>query len=240
MKKFTAMAFAGMMALSLMGCSSAAGNETAATTAAEAGTETTISATEAKPETIIIQGLNEKREQTDVVVPYDPQRIAVLDMPALDILDSLDLGDRIVGSAKVSIEYLTQYNPEDSDGAIANLGSVKTADFEQIAICEPDIIFIGGRLSESYDELSEIAPVVQLGVDYEKGILQSTEKNAKKIASIFGLEEEIDGKLDGYQTRMDALREVLNEKTVLLSMYNNNAMSIMDTNSQLNLVVKVM
>lgn len=238
MKKFTAMAFAGMMALSLMGCSSAAGNETAATTAAEAGAETTISATEAKPETIIIQGLNEKREQTDVVVPYDPQRIAVLDMPALDILDSLDLGDRIVGSAKVSIEYLTQYNPEDSDGAIANLGSVKTADFEQIAICEPDIIFIGGRLSESYDELSEIAPVVQLGVDYGKGILQSTEENAKKIASIFGLEEEIDGMLDGYQTRMDALREVLNEKTVLLSMYNNNAMSIMDTNSQLNLIVK--
>ena len=28
--------------------------------------------------------------------------------------------------------------------------------------CEPDIIFIGGRLSGSYDTLSEIAPVVYL------------------------------------------------------------------------------
>lgn len=247
MKKFTAMAFAGMMALSLVGCSGAAGNGTTAAAATEAAAESVVTTTEnvgttmeteAKPETITIQAWNGSREAAEVEVPYDPQRIAVLDMPALDIIDSLELGERIVGSAKVSIEYLTQYNPDDSDGMIANLGSVKTADFEQVAICEPDIIFIGGRLSESYDALSEIAPVVYLGVDYEKGIVQSTEDNAKTIASIFGLEEEIDGKMAGYQERMDALREVLSGKNVLLNMYNNNAMSIMDTNSQLNIIAK--
>ena len=196
-----------------------------------------VSAEEA-PSTVTIQSLNANKELADLEVPYDPERIAILDMPSLDIIDSLGLGDRIVGSAKVTIEYLTDYNPDDSEGKIANLGSVKTADLEQVAACEPEIIFIGGRLSKEYENLSEIAPVVYLGVDYEKGVVQSTSDNAKTIASIFGLESEIDAKMEGYQARIDALAEVLTGKNVLLSMYNNNALSIMDTESQLNIIAK--
>ena len=247
MKKLTAMMMAGMMALSLAGCGSAAENTAAATQAAEtemtteaaaAGSGAETAAEAEKPDTIVIRGLDGNRESVDVEVPYDPERIAILDMPALDIIDALELGDRVAGSAKVTIEYLTQYNPEDSQGEIANLGSVKTADLEQVAICEPDIIFIGGRLSESYDALSEIAPVVQLAVDYEKGVVESTADNAEIIASIFGKEAEVDAMMDGYQDRIDALKPAVEGKNILLSMYNNNAMSIMDTNSQLNILAK--
>ena len=227
MKKLLTFILAAMLMLSLVAC----GNS---------GSEGEISnknETE-KPSTITIQSLNGNREVVELEVPYDPQRIAILDMPALDVIDSLGLGKRIVGSAKVTIEYLTRYNPDDSEGKISNLGSVKTADFEQVAACEPDIIFIGGRLSAEYDNLSEIAPVVYLAVDYEKGIVQSTEDNAKTIASIFGLESEIDAKMEGFQERIDALKKVISDKNVLLSMYNNNAMSIMDTESQLNIIAK--
>ncbi len=218
MKKFIALIMAAMMLLGLTACGSE-GKEEA-------------------PETITIQSLNANKELADLEVPYDPQRIAILDMPALDIIDSLGLGDRVVGSAKVTIEYLTDYNPDDSNGKILNLGSVKTADLEQVAACEPDIIFIGGRLSASYEALSEIAPVVYLAVDYEKGVVQSTADNAKVIASIFGKEAEIDAKMTGFQKRIDELKTVLNGKNILLSMYNNNAMSIMDTESQLNIMAK--
>ena len=44
-------------------------------------------AEEAAPETITISTLNANRESMELAVPYDPQRIAVLDMAALDILD---------------------------------------------------------------------------------------------------------------------------------------------------------
>ncbi len=81
-------------------------------------------------------------------MPYDPQRIAILDMAALDILDRLGLGDRVVGSATTSLEYLQAYVPSDT---IANLGTIKEADLEAVMACEPDVIFIGGRLSASYD-----------------------------------------------------------------------------------------
>ena len=219
MKKLTAIILGLTMALSLTAC----GTETTAPQAS--GTET-----------VTIQALNANKEMTDMEVPFDPQRIAVLDMPALDMIDALGLGERIVGSAQVTIEYLTDYNPDDTDGAIMNLGTVKTADLEKVAACEPDIIFIGGRLSSVYADLEAIAPVVYLAVDYEKGIVESTRQNARTIASIFGREAEADAMFTGFQPRIDALNAVLKGRDILLAMYNNNAMSIMDTRSQLNLL----
>ncbi|MBQ6867954.1 MAG: ABC transporter substrate-binding protein [Clostridia bacterium] len=236
MKKLLAFTLTMAMALSLFAGCAAEEETTTAAPATEATTAATEAPTEAKPEKITVQSLNANKEMADLEVPFDPQRIAILDMAALDIIDSLGLGDRIVGSAKVTIEYLTQYNPDDSDGKIANLGSVKTADMEQVAACEPEIIFIGGRLSKEYDNLSAIAPVVYLSVDYEKGVVTSTADNAKTIASIFGLEEEIEAKMEGFQTRIDALNGIISGKDILLAMYNNNAMSLMDTESQLNIL----
>jgi iron complex transport system substrate-binding protein len=157
-------------------------------------------------------------------------------MPALDIVDALGLGDRIVGSAAVSIEYLTDYNPDDSNGMIMNLGTVKTADLEKVAACEPDIIFIGGRLSSVYADLEAIAPVVYLAVDYEKGVVESTKSNAQTIAAIFGKEAEVDAMFADFQPRIDALNIVLNGKNVLLGMYNSNALGLMGTASQLNMI----
>ena len=241
MKKMISMLLVLVMALSLVACGTTGNTETTEAhdhdhDHTHASDTVTVVPEETKPETITIQALNGNKEMADIEVPYDPQRIAILDMPALDIVDALGLGDRIVGSAKVTIEYLTQYNPDDSNGAILNLGSVKTADLEQVAICEPDIIFIGGRLSSMYAELEAIAPVVYLAVDYEKGVVESTKYNAQTIASIFGKEAEVDAMFDGFQPRIDALNTVLNGKNILLAMYNNNAMSIMDTQSQLNIL----
>lgn len=224
MKKILTLMMAFAMVFCMAACGSAALNNNASN--------------ETKPETVTIQALNANREITDIEVPYDPQRIAILDMPALDIMDALGLGDRIVGSAKVTIEYLTDYNPDDSDGAIMNLGTIKTADLEKVAACEPDIIFMGGRLSSVYADLEAIAPVVYLSVDYEKGIVESTKSNALTIASIFGKEAEVDGMFADFQPRIDALNTVLSGKDVLLGMYNSNALGLMDTESQLNIIAK--
>ena len=71
--------------------------------------------------------------------------------------------------------------------------------------CEPDVIFIGGRLSKSYDALSEIAPVIYLGMDAEAGVVEGTKQNARILASLFGLEEQIEAKLAGFDERIAKL-----------------------------------
>lgn len=227
MKKIFALMMALAVAVSMAACGSTA-----------AADPSDNSLADARPETITIQALNANQEMTAVEVPYDPQRIAILDMPALDIVDALGLGDRVVGSAKVTIEYLTAYNPDSSKGTIMNLGTVKTADLEKVAACEPDIIFIGGRLSAAYADLEAIAPVVYLAVDYEKGIVESTRYNAQTIASIFGMEAKVDGMFEDFQPRIEELKKVLHGKNVLLGMYNANALGLMGTASQLNLIAR--
>lgn len=220
MKKILTLVMAFAVACCMAACGNPASNDEPA-----AGTET-----------ITIQALNANKETVDVEVPYDPKRIAILDMPALDIVDALGLGDRVVGSAAVSIEYLTDYNPDGSKGTITNLGTVKTADLEKVAACEPDIIFIGGRLSAVYGDLEAIAPVVYLAVDYEKGVVESTRHNAQTIASIFGKEAEVDAMFADFQPRIDGLNAVLDGRNVLLGMYNSNALGLMGTASQLNMI----
>lgn len=244
MKKILALILAMAMVLSLAACGS--GNtdtptETEASTQAAtqpAETAEPEATEEAKPESVTIQAYNASSELVDVEVPYDPQRIAILDMAALDIIDCLGLGDRVVGSASISIDYLKKYNPDDSNGKIVNLGNVKTADLEKVAACEPDVIFIGGRLSKIYADLEAIAPVVFLAVDYDKGVVESTRDNAKTIASMFGKEAEVDALFNGFQPRIDALNAVISGHDVLLGMYNNNALGLMDTNSQLNIIAR--
>ena len=226
MKKFLINMMAMAMAVSMVACGKTKTNETA------------FAGNDSETKTVTIQAFNANQERIDVEVPYDPQRIAILDMPALDIVDALGLGNRVVGSAKVTIDYLADYNPEDSKGAIENLGTIKTADLEKVAASEPDIIFIGGRLASVYADLETIAPVVYLGVDYEKGVVESTKENAMTIASIFGKEAEVDVMFDKFQPRIDALHEILNDKKVLLGMYNSNALGLMDTQSQLNIIAK--
>lgn len=89
----------------------------------------------------------------------------ILEMASLDILNALGVGDRVVGTASTRLEYLQDYINDE----IANLGTIKEAALEAVMACEPDVIFISGRLSSSYDALSEIAPVVFLATDTELG-----------------------------------------------------------------------
>ena len=144
MKKMISILLAAMLIFSLTACESDGGSDNMGGTADDQ-----------KPEKVTVTCLNGSSETVEIEVPYDPQRIAVVDFASLDILDNLGLGDRIVGTSNVTLDYLSSYN--DKEG-VANLGTIKTADMEAIMLCDPDIIFMAGRLSDSYDALSEIAP----------------------------------------------------------------------------------
>lgn len=188
---------------------------------------------ESTSETITIQALNGSGETADIEVPYDPQRIAILDMACLDILDNLGLGERVVGSASTSIDYLQDYVTNEN---IANLGTIKEADLEAVAAAEPDIIFIGGRLSASYDDLAAIAPVVYIATDTEKGLVQSVNDNATTIASIFGLESEVEEKMSGFNDRIAALQEVANGHTALVTMYTSSSVNVLGNDGRCSII----
>ena len=188
---------------------------------------------EAAPETVTITSLNAEREPVELEVPYDPQRIAILDMPSLDILDRLGLGDRVVGSATTTLEYLQAYVPGDT---IANLGTIKEADLEAVMACEPDVIFIGGRLSASYDALSEIAPVVFLSTDTEIGVVESVRNNAATIASMFGLEAQVDELMAGFDARIEALAAFAEGKNAIVGLCTSGSFNILGSDGRCSII----
>ena len=193
----------------------------------------TAALAEAAPETVTITSLNAEREPVELEVPYDPQRIAILDMPSLDILDRLGLGDRVVGSAATTLEYLQAYVPGDT---IANLGTIKEADLEAVMACEPDVIFIGGRLSASYDALSEIAPVVFLSTDTEIGVVESVRNNATTIASMFGLEAQVDELMAGFDARIEALAAFAEGKNAIVGLCTSGSFNILGSDGRCSII----
>ena len=223
MKKLTTLVLALAMVFGLAAC----GNKNSGTTSKEDTNKTE------KPKTVTIKSFNANNEETDLEVPYDAQRIAVMDMASLDILDSLGLGDRVVGSSSTSLDYLQEYVTNDE---IVDLGTIKEADMEAVMSCEPDVIFIGGRLAQSYDALSEIAPVVYLSTDTEIGLVKSVEKNAKKIASMFGLEDDVKDLMNGYDARIEKLKAFAEGKTAIIGMCTSGGFNVLGNDGRCALI----
>ena len=189
-------------------------------------------AQESAPETVVIQALDGNRESIELTVPYDPQRIAILDMASLDILMALGLEDRVVGSASSSLEYVQSVVTAEG---VANLGTIKTADMEAVMACEPDIIFIGGRLSGSYDTLSEIAPVVYLPTT-DEGTLAQTRLNAATIASIFGKEAEVAALFEGFDARIETLKSFADGKTAIVGLVTSGGFNVLGNDGRCSII----
>ena len=191
---------------------------------------------EETPKTITITCLNGAKETIELEVPFDPQRIAILDLASLDILDSLGVGDRVVGMASTSIDYLSAYS-ENTD--LVPLGTIKEADLEAVMECEPDVIFIGGRLSSMYDDLSQIAPVVFLQTDTAadgKGVIESVRDNATTIASMFGLEDDIASKMETFDQRIAALQEFAAGKTAVVGMCTSGSFNVLGNDGRCSII----
>ena len=239
MKRIIALLLATMVVVGLMGCSKSEKPATVENAVAENTTveEVTVQETQveetAVPDTITITCLNGNKEEVQLEVAYDPQRIAILDLAALDIIDNLGMGDRVVGTANTSIDYLASY-AENSE--IVNLGTIKEADLEAVMACEPDVIFIGGRLSASYDALSEIAPVIFLATDTEIGLVESVTKNATTIASIFGLEDHVAAKTAEFADRIAALQAVAEGKTALVGMTTSGSFNLLGNDGRCSII----
>ncbi|GAA6426391.1 siderophore ABC transporter substrate-binding protein [Dielma fastidiosa] len=184
--------------------------------------------------TINVTTLNGNQESVELEVPYDPQRIAILDMAVLDMLDNWGLGNRVVGMPKSSkIDYLLAYN-DNAD--IADLGTLKEVDMEALMASEPDIIFIGGRLSAQYDALSKIAPVVYTAVDNSKGLIQSIKDNTQMIASIFGKEALAVEQTEAFDARIDVLKKAAAGKSAIIGMVTSSNFNTLGNGSRCSLI----
>lgn len=151
------------------------------------------------------QVIDVKHELDDqaVQVPANPEKVVVFDLGALDTMDELGLGDKIVGLPQATVPtYLEQYKSADYE----NLGSLKEPDFEKVHASKPDLIIISTRQAELYDQFKEIAPTIYLAID-DKDYLNSFETNVETIGKIFNKEEEVKTALKEIEEKVASVQE---------------------------------
>ncbi|MFP7492245.1 siderophore ABC transporter substrate-binding protein [Terribacillus saccharophilus] len=154
-------------------------------------------------------------------VTKNPEKIVTFDMGALDTLDKLG-----VDVAGVPQENLPDYLSKYSSGDYENVGGLKEPDLEKIAGMQPDVIFISGRQSDYYEQLSELAPTIFVGVD-TTDYMNSFKKNTETIAKVVGKEKEAEtalGEIDDAIADLKTKAEGMDGKA-LITLVNDGSVS---------------
>jgi iron complex transport system substrate-binding protein len=140
-------------------------------------------------------------EETTVEVPKNPERIVAFDMASLDTIGAL--GGEVAGAPLDSVpDYLEQYLADDA----FNAGTLFEADLVEIESQQPDLIVIGGRSSALYEDLSEIAPTVDLSL--RGSYTENLERNATFLGEVLGAEDEAAAAIDEVEAGIEEARAV--------------------------------
>lgn len=167
-------------------------------------------------------------------VPKNPKNVVVLDFGALDAMDALGLDVVGVPLSGTVPEYLSKYKDEN---AYTNVGSVKEVDLEAIHALNPEMIIIGGRLADYYEELSEIAPTVLLSVD-NSDYMNTFTQSMNYLGEIFDKQEEVNSKLEALESQMIDIKEKAANKNTnaLIALANGDSFSVYGKGSRFGII----
>jgi len=104
-----------------------------------------------------IEGRDGNTTFEEVKLDKIPEKVVVFDNGFLDTLDALG-----VNPTAVVQDSLPSYLSKFKDSTYVNAGTLFEPAYEKLSEINPDIIFISGRASAAYAELSKIAPTVYI------------------------------------------------------------------------------
>lgn len=172
-------------------------------------------------------------ELGETEVTKNPEKVVVFDYGTLDTLNKLGIEVKGVPQGSSIPTYLEKYAGEDYQ----NVGSLKEPDFEKLAQIDPDLIVISGRQSALYDQLSELAPTVYLGVDTTR-YMESFKENLATIGNIFDKQDEINQELQNIEQSITDLEETATAsgKNALIILANDDKISAYGPNSRFGMI----
>jgi len=228
MKKLTLTIFMGLFILFLAAC----GSENEDTDTGNNDTEGTEEAAETT-ETEEAGTVTVEHELDTTEVPKNPEKVIVFDFGIVDSLDKL--GVDIAGIAKAGTvpSYLEKYAGDE----YADIGSLKEPDFEKIAEIDPDLIIISGRQAALYDQLTELAPTIHLGVDNEN-YMDSFKSNMEVLGQVFDKEDEIETEISAIEESIAGLKEKseATDDKALIILANDDKISAYGSNSRFGII----
>lgn len=168
----------------------------------------------------------------EITVPYQPKKVVVFDNSALDTINTLGLGDVVVGAPTSNLpSFLSDFK------SIESAGGIKEPDLEKINQMQPDLIIISGRQRDFLPDLEKIAPTIFFEVD-STDTWTSIQHNALAIGQIFGKEAEAQTALDELATQISATKEKAeaSDERALVVLMNEGELSAYGNGSRFSIV----
>ncbi len=173
-----------------------------------------------------------------VTVVKNPQRVVALDYSALENLDYL--GIKPVAVPKNNLpSHLSKYKNDES---IVDVGSINEVNLERVYEVQPDLIIMGGRLAESYDQLSAIAPVIYPTVMDVNDFIIAFESNLDDLALLFDKQDEVDKVKSELRDKIENAKEVIaqSDEKALILLHNRGRFSAYGSGSRFGIIHDVL
>lgn len=157
--------------------------------------------------------------QGEVSVPQAPERIAVLDLGAIDTLKALGVTPAAVPN-NLFVEHLKDFAPD-----AARVGTVIEPDLEALAGAGPDLIVVANRTAPARQAVSQVAPTIDMTVDGGK-LVEQLKERLNAYAQLYGKEAEAETLIAALDEKLAAVAEAGQGKgTALVVLTNGPKMS---------------
>jgi iron complex transport system substrate-binding protein len=163
-------------------------------------------------------------------------KVVVFDMGALDTIDALSFGGELAIPQDSIPTYLSKYEENT-----VNAGGLFEPDMEAIYTFEPDVIIIGGRQVDFYEELNKIAPTIYVELNADT-YMEDFKRNTENIAKAIGKEEEAKTAIDGIMNKVEDVKQITNssDKKGLIIMTNDGSISAYGLGSRFGIIHDVL
>lgn len=206
------------LALSLVGC----GNEAEVSdnnTSIEESDTSSVETTDKEVEKDVASDSNNTVTITDnhgeVEVPKNPKKVVALDSRNYEVLEAM--GVDLIAAPKDVMPATSSYLKDEK---VENIGDHREPNLELIAAADPDLVIVGQRFADYYDDIKELVPnasVIDLNTDVSEeaespgnnlleGLINSTtilgeifDKEEKTNELIADLEESIEKAKNAYK-----------------------------------------
>lgn len=162
-----------------------------------------------------------EHRQGQITLPNQPQQVVVYDLGLLDTLTALNV--KIAGLPQTQ-DYWPEYLQQYANASYAKVGSLFEPDYTALEALKPDLILVAGRSSAAYEQLSKLAPTLDLSLD-PAHFVEGVRHNLELLGQIFNREDKAEALEAELMQTLDALQTQAKASSgLVLFTLNNNIM----------------
>lgn len=171
----------------------------------------------------------------EITIDDVAKKVVVFDMGILDTINVIAPEIEIAVPTSNIPSSLSKYKD------VTSVGTLFEPDMEAIFNFEPDLIIIGGRQEDYYDELSEIAPTIYVELNADT-YMDDFKLNTTNVAKALGKEEEVKKHLENIDNEIENIISLANstEEKALIIMTNDGSISAYGKGSRFGLIHDVL